>query len=130
MAEFERRRWHEASGRGSIRGIVSLLLVVTVAYGCFKIIPPRAAAFQLDDEVREQVILAGSRRRKISDDEIRRTLLRRAEELGLPIDGRDIVIRRRGGNVLVQVDYTVRVDFPLDYHYDWHFQASHEGPSF
>lgn len=126
---------HTRSGRGergkaSIRGLVSLLLIGSLAYGAFKVIPPYAAAFQLDDEVREQVVLAGARRRKLSDEEIRRNLLQRAATLGVPLDERDIVIRRIGDNVRIELEYTVRLEFPLDLHYDWQFESTHEGPSF
>jgi len=120
----------DEAGKGSLRGMVSLLVIVVLVYGGFKIIPARAAAYQLDDEVREQVILAGARRRKVSDDEIRRTIVQRAEALGLPVTERDVLIRRAAGNVRVQVAYTVRVEFPLEYTWDWNFESSHEGPSF
>lgn len=118
-----------ASGKGSLRTFVTLLLVGAVAYAGFKLVPVRAAAFQFDDAVREQVVLAGSRRRKVGDEEIRRTLLKRASELGLPISTRDIKIRRTPTTIRVQAEYAVPVEFPY-WSFSWGFDASHEGPVF
>jgi len=123
-------RLADADGKGPLRALVSLLLIATLAYGAFKFVPPRAAAFQLDDEVREQVVLAGAGRRRVSDEEIRRNILNRAAGLGLAITERDVVIRRPGDNVRIEVEYTVRIEFPLDFHYDWTFESTHQGPSF
>lgn len=116
-------------GKGTIRGLITLLLVVVVVYAGLKFIPVRAAAFQFDDAVREQVVLAGSGRRRVSDDEIRNTIHQRARELGVPIEGRDIHIRRNH-DIRIEVTYTKRIEFPLDFHYDWTFHVLHEGPSF
>jgi len=116
-----------ASGKGNLRTIVTLLLVGAVAYSGFKLIPVRAAAYQFDDEVREQVVLAGSRRRKVGDEEIRRTLLRRAEELGLPISTRDIKIRRTGTTIRIEAAYAAPGEFPDD-SFTGGFTSRHEGP--
>lgn len=118
------------AGKGRVRAILTLLIVVAVGYTGFKLIPVRAAAFQLDDEVREQVVLAGSGRRRVLNAEIRRVIAERADSLGLPVEEREVQIERTDRHIRILVDYTVRVQFPLGYHYDWHFESSHEGPVF
>lgn len=117
-------------GTGAIRALITLLLVVSVAYGAFKLIPVRAAAFQFDDTVREQVVLAGARRRPISDQRLREEILLRAKELGIPIDRRDVVIRRGRDRVQIVVEYAVRVQLVFGYEFDWNFRADHDGPVF
>lgn len=116
-------------GKGTIRTLLSLALVAVVVYAGMKFIPVRAAAYQLDDEVREQVVLAGSGRRRVADDEIRRTILTRAQSLGLPVDTRALVIRRTGSEIYIDLEYDVPVELP-GYTYVWHFESHHVGPVF
>lgn len=118
-----------ASGKGTIRTILTLALVGAVAYAGFKLIPVRAAAYQFDDEVREQIVLAGSRRRRVGDEEIRRTLLERAGDLGLDVTARDVKIRRSANTIRIEVQYSVPVEFPY-YAFSWDFTSRHEGPVF
>ncbi|MFQ5743987.1 MAG: hypothetical protein ACE5HV_10415 [Acidobacteriota bacterium] len=118
-----------ASGRASLRGLIALLLVGTAVYVGMKMIPVRASAYAFEDAVRDQVIFAASRRRRATDENIRQALIERAATLGLPIRGRDIAIRRPGSKYLiVEVAYTVDVDFAGIYVYPWHFEARYEGP--
>jgi hypothetical protein len=123
------RLLQDSSGKGTIRTLFSLLIVGLVAYGGLKFVPVRAAAFQFDDEVREQVVLAGSGRRRVGDAEVRRAILARAENLGLPVDSRAVVIRRSRTELRITVEYTVPVELP-GYTYDWHFVSEHAGPIF
>lgn len=125
-----RTRWAAEAGKGRIRNLATLALVVVAIYAGLKFVPVRAAAFQLDDAVREQVVYAGSRRRQVGDEEIRRAIARRAEELGLPVDERSVAINRTRDDIRVSVRYTVRIEFPMGMHYDWAFESTHEGPSF
>ena len=121
--------WSNEAGKGAIRTLFTLALIGVVAYAGLKFIPVRAAAFQLDDEIREQVVLAGSGRRRVADDEIRRTILARAESLGLPVDTRELIIRRTGSNIAIDLEYEVPVELP-GYTYVWHFESRHTGPVF
>jgi hypothetical protein len=120
---------HDEGGKGTIRTLVSLALIALVVYAGMTFIPVRAAAFQLDDEVREQVVLAGSGRRRVGDEEIRRTILTRAQSLGLAVDTRALVIRRTASEIYIDLEYDVPVELP-GYTYVWHFESHHSGPVF
>lgn len=117
------------SGKGRLRTLVTLVLIGAVAYTGFKLIPIRAAAYQLDDAVRDQVVLAGSRRRRVTDEEMRRTIVDRAGDLGLPVMARDVNIRRTANTIRIEASYAVLVEFPF-FAFSWPFTASHEGPIF
>lgn len=124
-----RRRlsWRDPSGKSSLRGIVALLLVGAGVYLGMKLIPVRAAAYQFNDAVREQVTFAGSRRS--GDDRIRRELTAQARELNLPVREGDIQIRRPTNRyIIVEVTYTVTIEFIGGYTWDWTFNPSYEGP--
>lgn len=120
----------DETGIGLIRAVLTLLLVVVVVYAGLKFIPVKAASFQFEDAVRDQVMLAGSSRRRMTEQQIRTTLLDRAKDLGLPVDGRNIVVRRGRGMVRIEVDYVVPVELIRDYVYNWRFHLRYEGPTF
>ena len=122
--------WIGEAGRGGLGALVGLALVVATIYGGMKFVPVRAASFQLDDTVREQLVYAGARRRQLGDAEILRNIMERAEELGLPVDRRGIAITRRRGSIQIRVVYTVPIDLLFDYTYRWRFDIDHSGPSF
>ncbi|HJO04427.1 MAG TPA: hypothetical protein QGG47_10680 [Acidobacteriota bacterium] len=124
------RSWASEAGRGGLGALLGLALVVATIYAGMKFIPVRAAGFQLDDTVREQVVFAGARRRQLGDNEVLRNIIERADELGLPVERRNIAIVRRRGTIQIRVVYTVPIDLLFDYTYVWRFEIDHNGPSF
>lgn len=119
--------WRDPSGRMSFRGLVALFLVAAAIYAGMKLIPIRAAALSFDDAVRDEVIFAASRRSR--DEDIRKALLDRARDLGLPVRPGDIEVRRPGTRyIVVEVNYTVPVEFVGGYVFEWSFNPRHEGP--
>ncbi len=125
-----RLRWTGEAGRGRLGALLGLAVVVAAIYAGMKFVPVHAAGFQLDDTVREQVVYAGARRRRMGDDEILRNIMERAEELGLPINRRNIAIVRPRGSIRIRVVYTVPIELLFDYTYAWRFEIDHDGPSF
>lgn len=128
-AASSRRRlsWRDSSGKSSLRGLIALVLVVGGVYLGFKLIPVRANAYQFNDAIREQVTFAGSRRS--TDERIQRELLAQARELGLPVQAGNISIRRPTNRyIIIEVDYTVTIEFIGGYTWDWHFSPRYEGP--
>lgn len=120
--------WSDTGGRGRLGSIIALLIVAALVYGGMKLIPVRARAFQLDDAVREQVVLAAARRGRLTEAQIRMAILERAGELGLPVQEGNIRAEVRRESVSIRVDYSVPVEFPLGYGFDWHFESEHSGP--
>lgn len=119
-----------ADGKAKIGSLVALLVVVGGVYMGMKFIPVRAAAYAFDDEVREQVVFAGARRRKIGNEEIMRNLMAKADELGLPIRRGNVRITRRTNRIRIQAAWKSPIELPFDFTYEWTFVADHEGPSF
>jgi len=135
MSKLERRGgpsawWGAECGKSSVASLVAILVLVAGVYLGMKFIPARSAAFQFDDTVREQVVYAGARRRRVGDDVVMRTLMERADDLGLPIAKRNVRITRRSKTIRIQVAYRIPIELPFDYTYEWTFVADHEGPSF
>ena len=121
--------WRDESGKITVRGLIALTLVAAVVYAGFKVLPVRTAAYQFEDALRDEVVLAASRRGRGSDENIRRALLETAAELGLPIEHSMIVVRRPGRRyIVIEADYTVNIEFIGGYVYSWRFTPSAEGP--
>ena len=119
--------WRGESGKSSIRGIFALAVMVGMVYFGMKLLPVRAAAYQFNDAVRDEVVFAGGRRS--SDEAIKRNLVDRAAMLGLPIERGHIRITRPAGKyITVEVDYKVPVEFVGGYTYQWSFSPRQEGP--
>jgi hypothetical protein len=122
--------WRNDRGKSNIGGLLMVLAMVGGVYIGLKFIPVKASAYQFDDTVREQVVYAGARRRKLSDQEVMRNLMERADELSLPIAKRNVRITRRAKTIRIQVAYRVPIELPFDFTYEWTFISDHEGPSF
>jgi len=124
-----RPSWREESGKSSIRGLIALVMIAAMVYVTMKFIPVRAAAYQFDDAIRDEVVYAGSRR--TTDDQIMKNLLEKAIILGLPITRDKIRIQRSGRKyIIVESDYSVTIELLGGYQYDWSFSPRHEGPIF
>ncbi len=122
--------WRGDSGKTNVGALLAILVLVGGVYLGMKFVPTRASAYRFDDTVREQVVYAGARRRKMGDEEVMRNLMMRAEELGLPISKRNVRITRRSKTIRIQVAYRVPIELPFDNTYEWTFISDHEGPSF
>ncbi len=118
--------WWDQSGKASMRGILALVVVVGMVYFGVKLIPARISAAQFADAVRDEVVFAGGRR--ASDETIRQILIDVAVNLGLQIERSSITIRRPGRNIVVEVDYTIVLEFVGGYTYQWNFSPTSQAP--
>ena len=101
-------------------------LTVFVVYFAMKLAPVQASAYQFDDAVRDEVLLAAGRRS--SDDAIKRNLVHRAVMLGLPVQRSDIKITRPNSTyIVVEVSYEVTLEFIGGYTYQSIFLPRHKG---
>ena len=119
---------HDETGKGMLRTLFALALVASVVYVGVKFIPPRTAALQFSDAVRDEIISASSRRRS-TDETIRKNLVERAQALRLPIQSGDIKITRPGTKyIIIDVEYIISIDLIGGYSFKWPFSPHHEGP--
>lgn len=120
---MQRNRRERGEGQfGCLVGLVLLLIAGLIAY---KMIPVKVKAAEMRDVVQDEAKSAGTH----NDKQIRQTILHKANSLGLPIDTENIEIRREAGEIKVEVNYTVPVEFP-GYTYQWDFNHKYEAPIF
>lgn len=95
--------------RGAARGcLLTLLVLVALGYLALKFAPPYLQHLRFREAMRNQTLTAEVQ----TDEEIRRSLLATAEELGIPLDPRRLVVRRARGTITISADWTVEVVLP------------------
>jgi hypothetical protein len=101
-------------GPGCLVAIVVLFLVTLIA---LRVIPKMVAVGEFQNEV---VRLADrANRRDYPDKRILKGLRDKGEELRLPINPKDIKVKRTSSHLEINVTYTIDVDL-LVYTYKWH----------
>lgn len=107
---------------GCLFGLIVLLIAGMIAY---KMIPIKVRTAEMRDETADLARSAGQH----NDAWIAKAILEKGRKLELPINEQSIQINRSGGEIRVDVDYTVPVQFP-GYTYQWHFHHRAENPIF
>jgi hypothetical protein len=114
----------------TLKLVLGLAVIVGVAYVCWMLIPPYFANYQFEDEIKNTAI-NGTYSTK-SEEEIQNVLLKKAQELEIPLTKNQIKISREGsaftGSMTIDCDYTVHVDLP-GYPLDLHFHPSTKNKS-
>ncbi len=120
---MRRRRSEAGEGQGGC--LVGIILMLIAGFIAFKLIPVKVKAAEVRSVVVDEAKSAGTH----GDDRIRKAILDKAQEEGLPVTDENIRIERTGNLIRVTVEYTVPVVFP-GYTYQWHIQHYAENPIF
>jgi hypothetical protein len=111
------------SNLGCIIWLVLLGLAVLISW---KMIPVKVNSAELSDYMVE---VAQFKSARTPPEDIKKLILVRASELGLPLTKENVTVVRTGDRVRMTVDYTVPVRFP-GYTYNWHFRHELDRPIF
>jgi len=121
MRRFKQSEKGEGKG-GCIFGLILLIAAVFIA---FKMIPVKAASAELRQTVMDSAKSAGS----MTENQIHSTILHKAWDLKIPMTDEQIKVSKTSDHVLIDVDYTVPVQFP-GFLYQWHFNHHADNPVF
>lgn len=113
-------------GEGRFGTMIGLLVLALTIYLGFKVIPVMVRGYEFRDFLEEQARFAALRR---DDDDVREAVIRKARELELPVQGKDIQLRRTSNRFDISVRYTVPIETPV-YTYDWVFDEKEGAPLF
>jgi len=117
---------HESQRGGARIGTVIWLLVfIVAALVCKEAIPVKMRTSQLEDFMIE---LAKFSTRE-SDEKLQHRILEKAEELQLPLDKKNVSVRKSNGRVRMRAQYEIPLEFPF-YTYVWHFDHNVDRPVF
>jgi len=109
---------------GCLVGGAVALIVILVA---IKVAPIMIHVGELDKQI--GVYADRANRREYNDKRIERAILKKAEQLDLPVTKKDISIKRTSNRIKITVVYDIPIEFP-GYTYVWHKEHFHERPLF
>ena len=118
-------RLHFRHGQGKLGCILWLLVLLAVVGVTAKLIPIKIRSAELYDFMEEQALFAG----RTKPEEIKKRILRRAQELDLPLTKKNLSVERRAGRVRMRATYTVPVELP-GYTFEWDFEHILDRPVF
>ena len=119
------RRNRRQRGEGQFGCVVGILLLLVGIFIAYKMIPVKVKAAEIRQVVFDESKSAGTH----GDDRIAAAILRKAEDLHLPVTAESIQIDRRRTDITVDVQYTVPIQFP-GFTYQWKFHHHAENPIF
>ncbi len=98
-------------GEGNLQYVIALAVTVLVIFVCWKMVPVHVAAYEFRDAVRTQVKFSHVGNKPY--DEIQSELYKKAVELKLPIERKQIKVGKAKGlfGVNISVQYSVPIDF-------------------
>ena len=112
-------------GEGQLGCIFGLIILAATVYVAFKLVPVKMAAADMRRTITDQARSAGM----IPDEKIRKAIMIRAMDLDIPLDEKNLVVRRHNNEISIEAEYTVPVKFP-GYVFYWKFNPSAENPIF
>lgn len=112
-------------GEGQLGCLVGLIILAVAIFVAWKMIPVKVRAAELRQMVVDEAKSAGTH----NDGRIRDFILNKARENDLPVTEDNIKIVRAHGEITVDVDYVVPIEFP-GFTYKWHLHHRAQNPIF
>ena len=113
-------------GEGRFGTIVGLAVLLIAVYLGFKVIPVMVNAYSFRDFIEQEARFAALKKK---DELVRQRVLRKAQELELPVTAASIIMKRSTTHFDIKVKYTVPIETPV-YTYDWVFDEKTRAPLF
>ena len=113
------------AGQGKIGCIIWLLAALAVGAIIWNAVPVKIKTAEFDSYMVEQAKFAG----RASPEKLRKRILDRAAEVDIPLDPKNLVVKKVGGRVRITCFYTIPVEFPL-YTYNWKVEHNIDRPVF
>lgn len=101
-------------GGSKLSLLMTIVIVGSMGYACFKIVPTFFANFQLQDAMQTEAKFALASKK--SSEDIQSDILKKAQDLGVPATQDDIVVTSQQGAVTIAVDYSTTFDLVV---YQW-----------
>lgn len=111
-----RRKQSGERGGAKFSLLLTLLILGSLGYSAVKIVPTYVDNYQLQDSIETESRFALTGYPKKTPDDVRNDVLKKAQELGLPVKAEDIRVIMNNGSVEIGVDYSVTFDLDV---YQW-----------
>lgn len=112
-------------GDSKLGCILWLLVLAALIFVLWKTVPVKIKSAQLQDFMGEQAKFAQSAKA----EDLKKRIVRRANELQLPVDPKKVVVQESYGHIRITCDYSVPIDFGV-YDYTWNFHLEVDEPVF
>lgn len=120
-------RTRSARGAGNIGCVLWVVVIVLVGHVLWKVVPVKIRTSTFYDSMQEQASFGSIK----SVQAIEWEVLRRAEELRIPVTKENLKVTRARNAVTVEAHYTITVEFfGGAYKYVWKFDQIVERPTF
>lgn len=113
-----RRNRDGQRGGSKFSSIMMLLVLGTMAFAAFKIVPAYFANYQLQDSMVTEARFALVNRKAAND--VQDDIWKKVQELGIPAKKDDILVVSEQGSVQISINYSVPVDL-IVYQYSLQF---------
>lgn len=97
------------SGEGRLGCILWLAVLGAFILICWKAVPIKIHSAELQDYMEEQAKFAG----RAPPEVLKKRILKRAEELDLPVKATDLKVERLSGRIRMKCTYTVHLEAPF-----------------
>ena len=112
-------------GNGRLGLIIWLAVIGAAIFGAVQIIPAKITVYEFHDYVDRQAQFAASASGKFDEKKIRNNVLQKAAELGLPLNKKQVKVRRTKGRMTIDLQHTVEVDLKV-YTWVWEYDRKFE----
>lgn len=120
-------RTRSARGRGNIGCLLWVVVIALVGHILWKVVPVKVRTSTFYDSMQEQASFGSIK----SIQAIEWEVLRRAEELRIPVTKDNLKVTRARNSVTVEAHYTITIEFfGGAYKYVWKFDQVVERPTF
>ncbi len=104
--------------------LITLVILGAMGYSAFKVVPVYVDNYQLQDSIQTESRFALTGYPKRTPDDVRNDVLKKAQELGLPLKAEDIRVSMNNGSVEIGADYSVTFDLAVyQWTHDFHLHA-------
>jgi hypothetical protein len=114
------------SGRMTFKAILSLAFLAALVYLAIKVIPVYVNNYEIQDYIQTQTPFWLAQH--VTADAVRKNILAKAQDLGLPVAPEDVTVEAGQNKVSVSIDVHVPVDLKV-YTLQLHFTDSSENRS-
>lgn len=93
--------------------VIFIAIVAAVIFFLFKYVPPRVNAMQFREEMNRINTDPDFKTRRLSEEQVQDILYRKAQELKLPIEKKQIIVGRTGNDYRIEVSFQIPIDLKI-----------------
>ena len=111
MKSQNRHILRDKQGKGMIGCLIFLVLTVIAIFLAIQVVPIYYSNYTMESEIRTEASRAGAR--FLEDETIISDIRGMAKNNDIPLEKENIKIQRLAGQIVIDVNYSVRVDFVI-----------------